>query len=53
MKSSNKIIFLCSFWIQKIPVRAVFQLIKLKPCETKVSKEEMLEQAAKIKQQRT
>lgn len=25
---------------------AVFQLIKLKPCETEVSKEEMLEQAA-------
>lgn len=30
---------------------AIFQLIKLKPCETKVSKEEMLEQAGTIKQQ--
>lgn len=36
--------------MQKIQVISVFQLIKLKPCETKVSEEEMLEQAA-IKQQ--
>lgn len=32
-------------------VIAVFQLRKLKPCETKVLKEEMSEQAGSIKQQ--
>lgn len=37
--------------MQKIQVISVFQLIKLKPCETKVSEEEMLEQAGAIKQQ--
>lgn len=34
------------FSLQKTLEIAVFQLIKLKPCETEVSKEEMLEQAA-------
>lgn len=34
------------FSLQKTLEIAVFQMIKLKPCETEVSKEEMLEQAA-------
>lgn len=46
MKSLNGIIFLCTFLLQKTLETAVFQIIKLKPCETEVSKGEMLEQAA-------